>query len=182
MILYSTSNLSPSPHHKSQLTKPSLLEAARLTTTTRLIRHTTSPTTISNTTYPAKSTIILDLSLASQDPKTYPSPDKIDPTRPLSSYLLFRNRSYESLSYVALTAMFKTILIECPNIGKPSSTLSKYTGRGGGWRPWGQGDLKSVVVSQGTGVVEGGLGKCYMTEDWRAFRGSPSTGKVVFDA
>lgn len=47
---------------------------------------------------------------------------------------------------------------------------------------WSQGDIKSIVVQEGTGVVEGGLGRVFLSEDWRGWGPCPGTMKVQFDA
>lgn len=78
--------------------------------------------------------------------------------------------------------MFKTVFRELKGVGRVGSSLEGYTGRGGGWVGWSQGDIKSIVVQEGTGVVEGGLGRVFLSEDWRGWGPCPGTMKVQFDA
>ncbi|KAF8852536.1 heme peroxidase [Acephala macrosclerotiorum] len=146
------------------------LEGARLTTTTRLTRLS-----------PKGRTTILDLSTASLDANAYPDPGSLDLKRPVSSYLLFGDKTFQDLSLVAMTAMFKTVF-SLKGLQRVVSSLGGYSGRGGGWVGWSQGEIKSVTVGEGTGVVEGGLGKVFLSEDWRGFVVAPTTMKVQFDA
>jgi linoleate 8R-lipoxygenase/9,12-octadecadienoate 8-hydroperoxide 8R-isomerase len=146
------------------------LEGARLTSTTRLTRLSAKG-----------ATTILDLSTASLDPVAYPNPTTLDLTRPVSSYLLFGDKTFQDLSLVAMTAMFKTVF-SLKGLQRVTSSLAGYSGRGGGWVGWSQSEIKSLVVPEGTGVVDGGLGKVFLSEDWRAFVVAPTTLKVQFDA
>lgn len=166
---------------RTPLTNLSFLEGARLTTTTRLTRTASIPITLANETISPGTTTILDIATASLDPAAYTNPTTVDLTRPVSSYLIFGSKTFEDLTLVAMTALFKTVFA-LKGLQKPVSSMKGYTGRGGGWVGWSQGEIKSVVVEQGVGVVEGGLGRVFLSEDWRTFQGSAATMKVQFDA
>jgi len=158
------------------------LEGARLNNTARLVRtYSSKPTTISDQTVSPGETIILDLATASLDPKAYPSPTAVDLTRPVSSYLVFGDGLFQigaqDLTLVAMTAMFK-VVFGLKGLQRVPNSLGSYSGRGGGWVGWSQGAIKSVDVEPGVGVVEGGLGRVFLTEDWRGFVPGPTTMKV----
>ncbi len=171
----------PSTKFTYSSNKTSFLEGARLSTTTRLTRISLKATTLSDKTVSPGETVILDLTSASLDPKAYPSPTTVDLTRPVSSYLIYGDKLYQDISLVAMTAMFKTVF-GLKGLGRPVSSLSGYSGRGGGWVGWSQGEIKSLDVGQGVGIVQGGLGKVFLSEDWRGFVAAPATMKVQFDA
>lgn len=98
---------------------------------------------------------------AARDAKIFPEPDKVNPKRPLDSYIHYGAGPHECLgrdiSQVALVELFRAIF------RKPG--LRRV--------PGGQGELKKVPRPGGF--------YAYMTEDWSSIWPFPTTMKVTWD-
>lgn len=98
---------------------------------------------------------------AAKDPKRFPSPEQVDPRRPLDSYIHYGLGPHACLgreaSQVALTEMFRG-LFKRSNVRRA---------------PGAQGQLKKVPRPGGFFV--------YMTEDWSGIFPFPCTMKVMWD-
>jgi cytochrome P450 len=98
---------------------------------------------------------------AAKDPKHFPSPDIIDPRRPLDAYIHYGDGPHaclgRNISQVAITELFRTVFRK--------KNLRRVAGP--------QGLLKKVPRPGGFYV--------YLTEDWGSTWPFPTTMKVTWD-
>ncbi|KAF4981845.1 hypothetical protein FZEAL_2424 [Fusarium zealandicum] len=105
--------------------------------------------------------VFVSLVSAAKDPSIYPSPELVDPRRPLRSYIHYGTGPHECLgrdiSQVALTELFRAL----------------FRKKGLRRVPGPQGELKKVPRPGGFFV--------YMTEDWGSIWPFPTSMKVTWD-
>jgi len=98
---------------------------------------------------------------AARDPKHYPSPNEVNPRRPLDSYIFYGKGPHTCLgmeaSQVAITELFRTVFRR--------KNLRRVPGP--------QGQLKKVPRPGGF--------YAYMTEDWGTFTPFPVSMKIMWD-
>ncbi|KAG0646423.1 Fatty acid oxygenase ppoA [Hyphodiscus hymeniophilus] len=123
------------------------------------------PSTSDNVTVPVGGRILVDITLASQDPVAYPNPTEVNLDRPPDSYLHYGWGPHQcagmDASILAMTTMFK---VAFGLKGLRRATTS-----------WGEspGELKKIPMQAGMTV--------YMTPDQSSFFPFPTTMKVVWD-
>jgi hypothetical protein len=158
------------------------MEGARLRVGVVLYREykpdssTTAPATIFDTsspnpsaadklTVPVGGRVLVDLTLASQDPNAFSNATEVDLERPLDSYLSYGWGPHQcagrDISVVAMTVMFKEVF--------------KLKGLRRATTSWGEspGELKKIPGPAGLTL--------YMTPDQGSYFPFPTTMKVVWD-
>lgn len=159
------------------------MEFSRLAGETALFRHVAKPTTVvdGTRTHELKEgdEVMINLKAASRDPKAFPNPNVVDPTRPMDSYIHLGHGPHQCLGLpivrVACTTMLRkffqleNLRPATVSVGRSSvpSSVKKL--------------VKEFVPGDSKTMPEGFNFHVYMMEDWDMFFPFPTSLKVNWD-